>query len=627
MQLPLQLKNGDQADTTRYIENGITAQGHTLVYKMHKYFARRPQNVFRWLIEFYSKPNDIVLDSFCGGGVTLFEGLATHRRVVAVDRNPLATFISDCQTTIVPIDDYSRQLKQLRDSVSELVGPFYTTECRECEAEIDVRWYEMTYLVACEACGGETSLSDANKITNGSYKCEHCAAEVSAVDTLRTGERLLWVIYKCRGCKKQSRVLPSRRDKARLKKAETLFAELVSTYGLWYPTDQIPADWDRQAEDCLHRKGFRTFDDFFSRRHLLALGFYLKKLREQRAILDPNLYKLLLFTFSAVLRHTNRLSISTAAWMDGRPASWTKHAYWLPNQYVEVNPVEYIEKRAKAVVSGLRFQQRMLDDVSKVQTFDELARGGTHAIWTRSSDSLPIPDNSIDLVLTDPPYGSNVQYGELSTFWLVWLRDELGLTDHDFGLSDEVLVQRKATQKTYQDYTDGLERIFSECFRVLKPDRPLVFTFNNKDIKAWYSVVRAAIKAGFHLDTRGVVYQEPIENYKNTAHTRFAGTLHGDFIYTFRKTSVDGTRDVPTKVSEIPNLVASLARDALDRKGRCSTSELYVELFPKIIPTLVMLASSEDGFEQLNSAFGVDSIEAILGRHFDRDTATGQWHE
>ncbi|GAH95598.1 unnamed protein product, partial [marine sediment metagenome] len=52
---------------------------------MHKYFARRPHNVFRYLIEFYTKPGDIILDCFCGGGVTLFEGLATGRKVIAVD--------------------------------------------------------------------------------------------------------------------------------------------------------------------------------------------------------------------------------------------------------------------------------------------------------------------------------------------------------------------------------------------------------------------------------------------------------------------------------------------------------------------------------------------------------------
>jgi adenine-specific DNA methylase len=627
MQLALKFKKHEETDTFRFIENGIEADGHTLVYKMHKYFARRPHNVFRWLIDFYSQQNDIVLDCFCGGGVTLFEGISTGRKVVAVDRNPLATFISDCQTTVVSVQEYSHELLKLRDLVSTFIRPFFTTACRDCGVEVDVRWYEMAYLVKCGSCGSKASLADENKISNGSYKCHDCQKEISAADARRIGQELLWVIYRCRRCKKQSRVRPSDMDQARLADAESQFTKLVSKHKLWYPTDPIPGEWDRQAEDCLHRKGFLTFDDFFTRRHLLALAYFLKQLRKQKPHLDPQLYKLLLFTFSAILRHTNKLSISTEAWMDGRPASWTKHAYWLPNQFVEVNPIEYIEKRGKAVVSGLRFQQHKLPNLHKVQTFAELSEGGTHILWTRSSDSLPIPNNSVDLVLTDPPYGSNVQYGELSAFWLVWLRDELGLTATQLGLSDEVLVHRKVAQKTYEDYAQGLQRIFSECYRVLKPNCPLVFTFNNKDIYAWYSVVRAAIKSGFYLDVRGVIYQEPIENYKNTAHTRFAGSLHGDFIYTFLKTPTPKGHKNSIDTSEIPRLVTQLARAALNRNMNCSTSELYVNIFPKLIPLFVTLASSEDGFAQLQSAFGIDDIESILERHFHRDGGTGEWHE
>lgn len=628
MQLALDFKVSGEAERAfRFIENGIEAEGHTLVYKMHKYFARRPQNVFRWLLESYSSPDDIVLDCFCGGGVTLFEGLAIGRKVIAVDRNPLATFISECQTTLVAVREYTRQLQELRDIVYTFTRPFFITDCRGCGQEVDVRWYEMSYLVKCEWCGRQASLSDEQKISNGSYNCPHCQKGISAADVPRIGYELLRVVYRCRRCHKQNRVRPNKNDQGRLAVAEREFTRLVSENDLWYPTDPIPAEWDRQLEDCLHRKGFLRFSDLFTKRHLLAHSYFLKQLQERKSRLDQQLYKLLLFTFSATLRHANKLSLSTEAWMDGRPASWTKHAYWLPNQFVEVNPVEYIEKRGKAVISGLRFQQQKLANVHKVQTFEELQNSGTHVLWTRSSECLPLPDSSVDLVLTDPPYGSNVQYGELSAFWLVWLRNELGLTDDQLGLSDEVVVHRKVAQKTYRDYAEGLQRIFSECYRVLKPNCPMVFTFNNKDINAWYSVVRAAIKSGFYLDARGVVFQEPIENYKNTAHTRFAGSLHGDFIYTFLKAPYPVGPKSPIDPGEIQHLIIHIARGVLNGKTHCSTSELYVEIFPKLIPLFVMLSSSDDGFAQLQSAFGVDNIESILERHFRKNTVTGDWYE
>jgi hypothetical protein len=79
--------------------------------------------------------------------------------------------------------------------------------------------------------------------------------------------------------------------------------------------------------------------------------------------------------------------------------------------------------------------------------------------------------------------------------------------------------------------------------------------------------------------------------------------------------------------SDIPYFITNLAKEALERKARCSTSELYVEIFPKLIPLFVTLASSEDGFAQLQAAFGVDNIERILERDFHRDGKTGEWYE
>ena len=160
----------------------------------------------------------------------------------------------------------------------------------------------------------------------------------------------------------------------------------------------------------------------------------------------------------------------------------------------------------------------------------------SYMLLNQDSADLPIADESVDLVLTDPPYGGNVQYGELSAFWLAWLYPDLGLEkSRVIDLSREILVNRKKRKKSkdHEFYYQGLLGVFRECYRVLKDGRPLVFTFNNKDPKVWMAVMKAALDAGFVLEDDGVIYQEPIENYINTAHTKYSGALLGDFIYTF----------------------------------------------------------------------------------------------
>ena len=89
-----------------YMIEGLKAEGHTPIYKMHKYFARRPQNVFSALVKNYSEARDIILDPFGGGGVTMVEGSALNRHVVSNDINPLAAFITKCEATKVGVDDY-----------------------------------------------------------------------------------------------------------------------------------------------------------------------------------------------------------------------------------------------------------------------------------------------------------------------------------------------------------------------------------------------------------------------------------------------------------------------------------------------------------------------------------------
>ena len=49
----------------------------------------------------------------------------------------------------------------------------------------------------------------------------------------------------------------------------------------------------------------------------------------------------------------------TDNWENGNPTSMDKHAYWLPNQYVETNVVDIIFKRAKVYLLELNIQSRI----------------------------------------------------------------------------------------------------------------------------------------------------------------------------------------------------------------------------------------------------------------------------
>jgi hypothetical protein len=282
--------------------------------------------------------------------------------------------------------------------------------------------------------------------------------------------------------------------------------------------------------------------------------------------------------------------------------------------------------RREAIVDGMRYQQQTIPKSSLACSFNDLRNDqGTHIIWTRSSEELDLPNESVDAVITDPPYGSNVQYGELSHYWLVWLQRDLDLSNLLFDLNSEVLVNRKSKQKSYEDYEEGMYRVYREAHRVLKPSGALTFTFNNKDIRAWYAVTRAAIRAGFVLEPEGVIYQDPIENYKNTAHTRFAGTVHGDFIYTFRKSDQVNREKRSAKVTQA-DLISAI-HEYVASNNSATTSELYIVCLKKLIPSMVQRAlSGEVKFLGDLGDLDFNNLDGFLSSHLKYDSVNKRWN-
>ncbi len=124
---------GPKENVVRPIQAPVLAEGHTAVYTMHRYFARRPHNVFSYLIKHYTKPGDIILDPFCGGGVTVVEGLKLRRKVIGVDLNPMATFITRMEVMPVDLDLLEEGFRHIEKNVKDKILELYYTECPKCK--------------------------------------------------------------------------------------------------------------------------------------------------------------------------------------------------------------------------------------------------------------------------------------------------------------------------------------------------------------------------------------------------------------------------------------------------------------------------------------------------------------
>ncbi len=113
-----------------------------------------------------------------------------------------------------------------------------------------------------------------------------------------------------------------------------------------------------------------------------------------------------------------------------------------------------------------------------------------------SSDATGLPDRSIDLVVTDPPFFDNVHYSELADFFHAWQ----SLYPHGFiGESATTRHPSEVQDADQNRFSAKLKSVFTECHRILKDEGLLVFTYHHSRPEGWTSLVSAIAGARFSV--------------------------------------------------------------------------------------------------------------------------------
>lgn len=598
------------------ISESVKALSHTPQYRMHKYFARRPYNVFENLVKHYSKPNELVLDVFCGGGVTVFESCKNERNAIGVDLNPLSTMITEMQM-------FNGDIKLLKKDLDSFCN--YAKEKYENLYRVDFgndsgycAWIEWAYVVTCPKCGEKILLVKKNKIKNGIYQCPNVKCTnnsgVARTKCSPQGEVPIRVKYLSDKDGKEKVKVLSEKEASSI---QNLVNSLSLGNNLLFPDFSMPLNWDRQLEDKLFDKGIKDYKDLFSKRNFFILTMLFNHLINSKK--DYTYPDYCYFLFSSALRYTNKMSRVTDNWEGGNPTCMDKHAYWLPNEFIENNIVNVLFDRSEAIMKGCQYSKSVLP----TNCFNGLLQKGSgvfYKVYNQSSSSLPLGDESVDAVITDPPYGSNVQYAELSVVWNGWYQLYKGLDSYIYK-EEEAVSNRKSGfdgAKTETDYEELLYKVFRESYRVLKNNRYLVFTFNNKNLKVWIAMLKAVARCGFVLPEEGILFQDYVDSYKNTSHLKYEGNIQGDFVYSFIKTDHYDVKDY--KNVSIKSLIEKTVDKTINRvfedKNTVNTSDLYKSLFSVLASELMHLIiyNEKNGIDLDYTEFGNKFVDSVLER-------------
>ena len=188
-----------------------------------------------------------------------------------------------------------------------------------------------------------------------------------------------------------------------------------------------------------------------------------------------------------------------------------------------------------------------------------------------SSNLSSIPDNSIDYIFTDPPYGESIAYLALSHFWNSWLPNTVNY--------DEEIIIDPYRKKGYEDYAQRTKDAYDEFYRVLKDNHYMSFTFHNRDLNVWKAILDACNEAGFILEN--IILQEQAVS-SGTQGINKKNTLTGDFVYNFKK---DTSRKPITtcSIKNIVEFIKSTIEQFISEHNGATPSELYEYIIPIIV--------------------------------------------
>jgi len=263
--------------------------------------------------------------------------------------------------------------------------------------------------------------------------------------------------------------------------------------------------------------------DFFNARQLLCLGLLLRAIMQ---IGNPTVQEQMLCLFSGTLEFNNmfcsfkgegtgavrhmfshhilkpeRMPLENSVWGTEKSSGTFSTLFesrllrardYLDAPFEIALDYDLFGHRAgvRKTVASLPICARRFDDWAGLNA----ANAGV-MILNGNSATLPLPEKSVDAVISDPPYFDFVHYSELSDFFFSWLSPVLR-TRHTWMARADSSAQGEVQHQDARIFARKLTLVFAESCRVLKDDGVLAFSFHHSRPEGWAAIYEALEQAG-----------------------------------------------------------------------------------------------------------------------------------
>ena len=484
------------------------------IYNAHSYHTKVPHKAIMRYILHYTEPGDVVFDGFSGTGMTgiaaqlcddpstlaalgyipksndeLFDGNGQIvgrkglRRTILNDLSPAATLIAAGYNLTRFPESYSKLATELLKKFNREYGWMYQTTDPKSGDVCDIDFTIWSEVFSCPHCAGELEFwilaydTSSGTIVDNPI-CPHCSSEVSkrdlvrrttkyydkAVGATRTRQVLkqVEIHYRHRGAKKKK--LPDENDLQVLAKIKQMLEEID------YPTELMMFTPEGEEWGDLYRgyhAGISRVHDFHLVRQLVAFSILWRSADDLPSEEAKRLWR---FT------------------LQGIAVSFTRRNRFLKNAYSQVNRALSGTLYVGSTVSEPSPTYVLTGKLKRFKKAIPSSERGT-IVTTQSLASVLVPDNSVDYVFIDPPFGDNLPYAELNFLWEAWLRV--------FTKATQDAVVSGTQDKDLAVYTLMITSCLKEVYRLLKPGRWVTIEFHNSKNAVWTAIQEALGKAGF----------------------------------------------------------------------------------------------------------------------------------
>ncbi len=495
----------------------------------------------------------LVVDPFAGGGSIPLEALRVGADTFASDLNPIPVLLNKVELEYIP--KYGNKLAEevrkwgewIKDEAEKQLKQYYPDD-EDGSTPIAYIWART---IQCEGpgCGTEVPLMrgmwlarkkgrnvalrmkpdrvnkrvnfeivenlPASEVQNGTVQrgnatCPVCGYTTPVASVRRQMKekhggadtaRLVCVVTTHARTSGRTYRLPEEKDLIVIKKVKNVLCKKIEKDDEITPNEPLPVnpgEIDTTLGFRVQSYGINTWKDLFTSRQLLALTTLVdlvkqagEQLRQQH---DKELAAAVQTCLAFVVDRMADGNSSLARWQPtGEKISNTFGRQALPMvwDFCEANPfceatrslqsminwvAEFIEKNSSIIMNGSSLS----------------ANAAVH----------PLPDDSVRVFFTDPPYYDAVPYADLSDFFYVWLKRTLRKVHPDIFVQelvnkeDECIVDEiKGKDREY--FEAQMHKAMAEGRRITQPSGIGIVVFAHKTTAGWEAQLQSMLEAGW----------------------------------------------------------------------------------------------------------------------------------